>query len=292
MKRKFYFLLPAISLFLYSGCVKENASPQEDPQARLVFTFRFDSTLARLDNAGNPDTLPPGHGAQTPVYRYMSANYIELSQDSLKQPGQGRILYRSPETSIAGSNAIDFIKLNIAGNVYPFFTIPLHRIAPGTYKFLRISLAYQNFDIRCKLGGTELTGTVASFLGFNTYITSFSLHNKLVQVFGSRPQGFWAMGTTLSGIDTILTGQSTETTVVNPISTSSPVPAGSGIVTGTFDVPLTISGNETHDIEVTVSLSINKSFEWIDAAGDNIYEPPVDTAVDMGIRGMFPVVRY
>ena len=59
-----------------------------------------------------------------------------------------------------------------------------------------------------------------------------------------------------------------------------------------FDQPLVITGNETKDIVINVSLSINNSFEWIDAAGDNIYEPAVDTVVDMGIRGVVPYVQY
>jgi hypothetical protein len=51
--------------------------------------------------------------------------------------------------------------------------------------------------------------------------------------------------------------------------------AGSCVVTGRFahqqDLPIT--GNETSDVVITVSLSTNKSFEWKDKNGDHLYQP-------------------
>jgi hypothetical protein len=64
------------------------------------------------------------------------------------------------------------------------------------------------------------------------------------------------------------------------------------VVTGAFAAPLVITGTETEDVVITVSLSTNKSFEWSDDLGDNIYEPLAgDTVVDMGVRGMIPIVE-
>lgn len=64
------------------------------------------------------------------------------------------------------------------------------------------------------------------------------------------------------------------------------------MVTGQFaGSNMVITGNETADIVVEVSLSTNDSFEWIDN-GDGIYEPEVgDVVIDMGIRGMIPTVQ-
>jgi hypothetical protein len=69
-------------------------------------------------------------------------------------------------------------------------------------------------------------------------------------------------------------------------------------VTGRFPVSLTITGTETSDIVVTVSLSTNKSFEWKDKNSDGQFEPingttlaVEDTVVDMGIRGLIPIVN-
>jgi hypothetical protein len=68
---------------------------------------------------------------------------------------------------------------------------------------------------------------------------------------------------------------------------SSPIPQGSCVVTGQFLNPLVITGNETQDIVVTVSLSTNKSFEWLENSTPGYYEPALgDVVVDMGVRGM------
>ena len=54
--------------------------------------------------------------------------------------------------------------------------------------------------------------------------------------------------------------------------------------------PLTITGSETSDITIIMSVSTNKSFEWKDADMDGLYEPlDGDTVVDMGIRGLIPM---
>ena len=91
------------------------------------------------------------------------------------------------------------------------------------------------------------------------------------------------------------------TTVVNPNFTNSPIPAGSCVVTarfsnatGTTTAPLTITGTETTDIIVTVSLSTNKSFEWLEVGTpDGYYKPDAgEVPVDMGVRGMLPKVQY
>jgi hypothetical protein len=64
-------------------------------------------------------------------------------------------------------------------------------------------------------------------------------------------------------------------------------------VTGPFSGgKLKITGNETEDIVVVVSLSTNKSFEWIDVKPDNKWEPlKGETIVDMGLRGMIPSIE-
>ena len=79
---------------------------------------------------------------------------------------------------------------------------------------------------------------------------------------------------------------------------SSPIPAGSCLVTGQFvnnsltNSPLIITGTETQDIIITVSLSTNKSFEWVDIVADGYFQPESnEKLVDMGVRGMIPIVN-
>lgn len=86
-------------------------------------------------------------------------------------------------------------------------------------------------------------------------------------------------------------GQAPEgaTTVPNPLAATSPIPAGSCVVTGQFVNPLVIAGNETADVDLILSLSINKSFEWIEVNNDGMFEPLAgETVVDMGLRGLIP----
>ena len=222
----------------------------------------------------------------------MSSHYIELAKDSLTLLGGGTVLYRAPETMLGGSLAIDFSKSIGAGEGQNFYSMPLKNITAGTYQWLRISLAYQNYNINFRTSGYNLTGTLASFIGFNSYITSFSPRSQMVALNSNRLQGYWAFEIDTMGINQVYQGQAPGTTVPNPLNATSPIPTGSCVVTGSFDQPLVITGNETKDIVINVSLSVNNSFEWKDAAGDNIFEIPMDTVVDMGIRGVIPYVIY
>ena len=295
MKNKFLthvILFTAIIATSFQSCKKDAEVTTITPTYNLIFKYHFDSTQVRLNNFGQPEGIPAGHGAQSPRFNLMSSHYIELASDSLTLLGNGQILYRAPETSIGGGLAIDFDQAVKAGEGQSFFTMPLKSMTAGTYNWLRISLAYQNYDINFRASGFDLSGTLASFIGFNTYITNFKPKDSTVTVNGNRSQGYWAFEIDTLGFTSVTSGQAPGTTVPNPLSATSPIPAGSCVVTGKFDQPLIITGNETKDIIINVSLSVNNSFEWIDAANDNVFEPPADVVVDMGIRGVLPVVIY
>ncbi len=296
--------LPFFALFCLmaaTACKRDKDPLITATQPKLVFRFQFDSTQVRLNNLGEPATLPAGHEAQSPVFNGMSAHYVEMAPGDLTPLGAGSVLYRAPETTAGGSTAIDFSKAEIAGNGETFFSIPLKDVAPGSYKWLRVSLAYQNYNIRFKSGAYSGTGTLASFIGFNTYLQSYAIRHASVNVNGNRPQGYWGFEATIPGAGTYtVTGQAPagSTTVVNPLFATSPIPAGSCLVTGQFvnasgaATNLVITGNETQDVVITVSLSTNKSFEWKEHSGDNLYEPAAgDTVVDMGVRGMIPFIQ-
>lgn len=276
---------------LFVSCKKETTKESASP--RLVFQFVFDSLQQRLNNIGDPAVLPSNHGAQSPKFNTMSAHYIELASNKYTPLGSGIILYKAPETTLGGSNAIDFDKSTFAANEEAFFSIPISNISPGTYDWLRVSLAYQNYDIKVKYGANVYTGTVASFVGFNTFIRSFTIKSTTKTLNSNRRQGYWAfegpLGYNIEGL-----APENATTVPNPIFNTSPIPAGSCVVTGAFAQgsathPLVITGNETSDITVEVRLSTNKSFEWKEAVSDGLYEPAAgDSVVDMGLRGMIP----
>jgi len=116
----------------------------------LPFKLRFDSTQTRLNNFGQPATIPSGNSAQSPIFKGMSAHYIELAQNQYTQLGNGNVIYKGAETTNGGGNAVDFSQAVIKGDDDVFATIPLTELTPDTYNWLRVSLTYQNFDIYTK----------------------------------------------------------------------------------------------------------------------------------------------
>lgn len=286
MKQLSVLIFAASILLSFSSCSKEHAYSNSTPQ--LVFVFKFDSTQQRLNNIGLPDAMPAGNSGQSPLFNAMSSHYVELAPNAFTALGSGDILYRAPEVTTGGSNAIDFSKSVLAKEGETFLSVPLDEIAPGTYQYLRVSLAYQNYGIKFNALGQDLTGTVASFIGFNTYISNYKIKDSTVMVNANKLQGYWGLETAYG----VFSGDAPATTVPNPIASTSPIPAGSCVVTGPFTTPLTVTGKETKDIKVTVSLSTNKSFEWKDNNLNGIYEPlDGDSVVNMGIRGLIPIAQ-
>ena len=253
---------------------------------RLIFKFKFDSTQVRLNAFGNPiSSISAGHGALSPVFNKMAAHYLELAQNDYTLLGAGKVLYHAPETSKGGSTAIDFGRSVVVKEGAIFFSKAINEITPGTYQWLRLSLSYQNYDLPFlsnTLVGTQY-GTIASFLGYKTYVEKYKIKTQdyvpSASVGGpnsNHAQGYWGFETNyILGYPNnnghyMLDGQPPvgATTVVNPNFANSPIPAGSCVVTakftnnlGTIVSPLIITGSETNDIIITVSLSTNKSFE-------------------------------
>jgi hypothetical protein len=278
-----------LALGLLSGCGEDTS------EAQLIFKFKMDPTQIRLNNIGEPATVPVGHAAQSPDFNTISAHYIELAPSALTPLGAGEILYKNAETNAGGANAIDFSKAIIVAEDEIFISIPISAIEAGDYKWLRVSLAYQNFNIvlDAEISGTNfenVSATAASFVGFNTYIKKHTVKNETITVNGNKSQGY-------VGVETLWTldefqSPPNATTVPNPIFNTSPIPAGSCVVTGEFETPLTITGEETEDITIIMSLSTNNSFEWEDNNGNGKYEPLLgELVVDMGLRGLIPIIE-
>lgn len=303
MKTLFLSLLPLLTLVI--ACKKDGCT---DPEALnyskkakhkaelceyaeqgpyLIFKLNFDSTAVRLDNFGQPATIPAGNAAQSPVMHKMSAHYIELAQNAYTQLGNGAIIFRGKETTTGGDNAVDFSQAIVKGNGEVFYKIPLKDVQAGNYEWIRVSLTYQNYDIKYKLNSNGIngvfTGRLASFVGFNNFIQSYTINTQSQAINANKLQGYWAF----ESFGQVISGQAPVTTTPNPLSATSPVPANSCIVTGTIENGLQITGNETQDIVVTLHLTTNKSFEWTEITEDGLYEPLIgETPVDMGLRGL------
>lgn len=268
---------------------------------RLIFRFKLDSTQVRLNNLAQPVAVGQGNAAQSPTFNAISAHYIEMATNDLTPVGDGAVLYKAEETTCGGDKAIVFCKSVLSKNGDVFFSIPLAQVPAGSYKWLRVSLAYQNYDVYVKTNSTgTIKGTIASFVGFNTYVTQYRMKNAVMTPTlgggaGNKLQGYWGFYANVFNTPVKVEGQAPQTTVVNP-NPQSPIPAGSCLVTGAFYSnssavvqPLIISGNETQDVVIEVCLSTNKSFEWRELNVDGLFQPDVgETVVDMGLRGMIP----
>lgn len=286
MKRIVGFFLILVSVFSFFSCEDEDDTVNEP---YLIVKFKFDPNQVRLNNLGQPAAIPTGHAAQSPDFSKISAHYFELAPNAYTQLTQGTVLYHADETTQGGSVAIDFSKAVIVGEGEAFLRIPLSQVAQGNYEYVRVSLAYQEYNISVRNNGADYQGKLASFVGYNNYITTQTLGNNSFPVNGNRQQGYWAFA--LNDVPYATSGQSPAgaTTVPNPIASTSPIPAGSCVVTGKFAQNLIINGSETRDVVLTLSLSTNNSFEWQEVTTDGKYEPSIgENVVDMGLRGLIP----
>jgi hypothetical protein len=307
MKKLRFLIIILAMIVAFAGCKKKEPANTSYPM--IVFKFVFDSTQVRLNNFGQPDdSIPAGHAAQSPEMNFMSAHYIELAPTASTALGQGQIIYTTPETAAGGDSAIDFQQETLTQDSGIFFQTMLQNIKPGTYQYLRVSLAYQNYNVGLYYD-TTISGfqiqqnfpcTVASFIGVNSYITTYKVSTESIAVNGNRLQGYWGFEATGNYLgfpyNFLESGQApaNATTVVNPLFATSPIPAGSCVVTAAFNGgPLTITGKETQNIVITVSLSTNHGFEWVEqGTPDGLWEPGKgETIVNMGIRGMIPYIQ-
>lgn len=286
---KFRFLAFGLAT-LFISCGSDDASTVT-AEPNLVIRLKFDKDQLRLNNLGNPSVVAEGHAAQSPIVNGMSAHYIELAPTATTLLGNGEVIYVGDETTLGGNKAIDFSKAIVTGNGEVFLKVPLSQVTAGNYEWVRISVSYQNGTIKFLNGGTEYDGTIASFLGYNNYIGNYTINGHDVAVNDDKLQGFWVF----ESMGYVLQGQAPPgaVTVPNPLFNTSPIPQGSCVLTGKFGNGLNITGDETKDITVDLSFSINNSVEWNEINADGKFEPQAgETLTDMGLRGLIPYVTY
>ena len=282
-------LIIAALSFMSFSCTDEDDALVIVEEPQLIIKFKFDPTQIRLNNIGQPSTVAAGNAAQSPIFNSISAHYLEFTPNALTQVGQGAILYSGPSTTLGGANAIDFSQAKIVGEGEAFLSIPLKNLPVGSYEYVRVSLSYQNYNINVRASSSDYVGTLASFVGYNNYITTHSINGNPFVVNNDVLQGYWAFGIPSVGYYTFGQTPAGATTVPNPIATTSPIPAGSCLVTGKFANNFVVTGTETKNVEVQLSLSINNSFEWQEVNADGKFEPSAgENVVDMGLRGLIP----
>jgi hypothetical protein len=289
------------------GCKKE-------PERMLHFIIKFDPLQEKLGNNGLPTTLKTGVASQTPFINSIGFNGIELVQNDFIKYGQGVPVFTTPKTTAGGEKAIDYQQVKSAKEGETLISIPLKNIAAGTYNWIRTSVAYQNFDVQFNLFNVpfagnflEERGSFASFMMANNYITSYKVWDKTDSINGNKKQGYWCLETKLSPAykpyNRMFNGQSAAGNITspNPLLQTAPTPLENTVLTGRFDIPLSISGSETADVTVTLTFSNNKSFEWEETINRNgkwdfnlqpvTGQPSVERVVDMGLRSLKASVK-
>ncbi len=318
--KNYWFLFLGI-LFVAACSADDEVTPSDDPSggssAKLKFQFRFDEDQERLNNIGEPATIPSGNAAQTSDFNSMSAFFIELVPTKFTQIKEGAVVYEAKTQAAEAGGVFDeaviFDEAIVSGEDEVFLELSIKDITPGTYEYIRASVTYQNADIKFNLKNLpaplppnldDQSATLAGFIGFNTYLADFTVQERMLSINGDRQQGFWAFEPhldepyqsyyLLSNPEGIISGQSPAgaTTVVNPLAPFGvELPFGSCIVTGELEQPLTITGEESEDILITLSFSVKKSFEWVDSNGNgewdfDIGNNTIEPLVDMGLRGL------
>lgn len=273
-------------LVLGLGCISCEKDDDMAAEPMLIVKFKFDKNQQRLNNLGKASGVIFGNAAQTPDLHAVSAHYLEFLQNVNTKIGDGTVLYHGKETTVGGKNAIDFNQAKIVGEGETFVAIPLRLIAKGSYEWIRLAVGYQNSSIKVRNAGQDFMGTFTGFTGFNTYISSFDIDNAIFNINSNRSQGYWAFKLDDNPYSTEGQAPENATTAPNPIIKDL-MPTDFGIMSGRFSNKLHITGNETKHVIVTLSLSVNKSFEWQEVVKDGKYEPAKgENIVDIGLRGL------
>jgi hypothetical protein len=297
------------SMFLLLSAFLSFCSCQKRPDPLVHFRVKFDPLQERLNANGMPSGVTSGRAAQTPSINAIGVQQIELTTNNSTAVGKGLVLFSTPQTLAGGETAIDFSQLKFAKDGEIFFSMPMSQLGIGRYEWVRVAVAYQNFDVLFNMLNVPFTGsfndergTLAAFLGDNNYLTQYRVSSKEETINGNRKQGYWCFESKLasaySSNNRMYNGQAPEggTTIVNPLYQTSPLTSGACIVTGKFDTPLSITGKEVQDMTVTLSFSTNRSFEWEESINRNgkwdadrqaaTGQPSIERVMDTGLRGL------
>ncbi len=207
-----FILLVASVFFLTGSCTKGTDDDVSNDQVMVKFSFKFAPDQERLDGFGQAATIPAGNATSTPDFSSMSAHFIELVPTALTPYKSGAFIYKGKEVSANNPNpygfttAIDFDNAIVAKEEESFLEIPIQDITPGTYEHIRVSVSYQNYNVKYNLMNIPVigalhneTGTIASFVGYNSHINTLEISNQEVAVNDTKLQGFWAFETQFSG---------------------------------------------------------------------------------------------
>src|SRR6476620_3963338 len=108
MKIRLLYLLSLSFCIGFISCDKDDDSIAIPDQPMLLVKFKFNKNQERLNNLGQPSTVPAGNAALSPDFNTISAHYFELAPNATTRLGDGAIIYHAAETNVGGETAIDF----------------------------------------------------------------------------------------------------------------------------------------------------------------------------------------
>jgi hypothetical protein len=261
-------------IILTSSCCKtEDQSPENRyPEfTNLRVVIQFDSTQERLDNYGNIAPIPVGHAAQSPTNNSVLIKAIKFLKDSTSGYDSGTEVYYNSDNSLASGASYYDTQISSPD-------------APGTFKFIRIYFYHQKFNINFRQNGNLHSGRVLSFLWPFDFNYSYQIQDSTILTDSVTEKGEWYLES--SDLPSILHGTVPYSpTGPNVLFYSYGVPIQQYIVTCPISPNLFLDRPDSKTI--TISISTNHSFEWIEHSDPAFFEPfNGDTIVDLGIRGI------
>ena len=143
----FFFFLLSIAIISCTPTTDETVNPNSTDR-KIRFQFKFDENQERLGAIGQASVIPEGNAAQTPDFQKLSVHVIDMTPNRFTPYGEGFLAYKGAETSAGGSNAVDFDKAIIEGENTVFLELPLSDMEPGTYEYARVSVSFQQYDVK------------------------------------------------------------------------------------------------------------------------------------------------
>jgi hypothetical protein len=297
-------------LALLCACL---GSCKKKPEAQVHFIIKFDPLQERLNDKGVAVPIPTGRATQTPNLNQIGVECLEIAANANTPVNKGIPVFQSVLKSSGNETITDYAQLKMVKDGETIVSVPMSKLGVGKFEWVRLGVAYQNFDILFSMqevpfagNFTDERGSFAAFLSKSNYITTHTVATKSETINGNKPQGYWVFETKFPSayatLNRLFNGKIPDSTLtfVNPLHATAPLPTGSNLIVGRFDTPLSITGQENQDITVTLTLSTNKSFEWEESilrngkwdsnAQANTGQPSVERVVDVGFRGL--KVRY
>lgn len=295
MKAIFYLMLVgAFSLIV--GCSKQGAAGNN-----LNIHFTFDSNQERLDSNGIVDNPNGNAGSQHIEVKRFAIARIEFNKGNDTNSSNALTFYKTEDTVINGVYVLNFPKLVWLDKTNNKLTIPIDNIPFGEYQFMKIVIAVIDYEITGQLNlsagkSVQVIMPIKSFLGHACYIPNFNIGDSLETINNIRAQGFTVslVHYAPANIHRVFRGSAKIVTAPNPIYKTSPTIARSGIITAAFlNKSVVINETTNQDIELNVSFSTNKAFEWDDNNKNGAFDvvPVYEPIANIGLRGMQPTVK-